>query len=108
MVRIGSLLLVFVLACFVVTDLASAKGRGGKKGNKQAKQSIESLFQQFDKDKDGKLSPAEFVELKQAQAKQQADKAFKKADANKDGYLSLDELKAGAQKKGGKKRAKAD
>jgi Ca2+-binding EF-hand superfamily protein len=101
--KIWSCLLVFVLACFVTADMAFAKGKGGK--GKKAKQSIESLFQEFDKDKDGKLSTAEFAELKAAQAKQQAKRAFKKADSNGDGFLSLDELKAGTQKKGGKKRA---
>ena len=104
--KIWSWLLVFVLACFVTADVAFAKGKGGKEGKgKKAKQSIESLFQECDKDKDGKLSATEFAELKAAQAKQQAKQAFKKADTNGDGFLTLDEVQAGSHKKGGKKRA---
>jgi Ca2+-binding EF-hand superfamily protein len=105
MARFCSWLLVLVLVCFVGADVAwaKAKGKGHKGGGKKGKQSIEQVFQEFDKDKDGKLSKSEFVELKQAEVKQRAEKIFATADTNHDGSLSLDELKAASQKKGGKK-----
>ena len=102
MVKISTWLLAFVLICFVGADLAFAKG-GKKGGQKKAKPSVEDLLKEFDKDKDGKLSPTEFTELLQAQVKQKANRAFKKADTDSDGVLSLEELKAALQKKGGKK-----
>jgi Ca2+-binding EF-hand superfamily protein len=106
MLKIGSWLLVSVLACFVVIDVASAKGgkRAGK--GKKGKQSIEQRLREFDKDGDGKLSQSEFAELKAAEAKQKASKAFAKVDTNHDGSVSLEELKATTQKKGGKKKTK--
>ena len=103
MVKVSSWLLAFVLICFVGADIALAKGGGKKGGQKKGKPTVEELLKQFDKDNDGKLSPAEFTELVQAQVKQRAGKAFKKADTDGNGFLSLDELKAKLQKKGGKK-----
>jgi Ca2+-binding EF-hand superfamily protein len=103
MAKIGSLVLVFVLACFITADIASAKG--GKKGGKKGKQSVDQLFSDADKDKDGKLSQDEFKELRAAQAKEKAATEFSTIDVNHHGFITLDELKAAPQK-GGKKRAK--
>ena len=106
MAKFCSWLLVFVLVCFVATDVASAKGGKRKGGGKKGKQTMDQLFAEFDKDKDGKLSKDEFVQLKQAEVKQRAEKLFSTLDSNHDGSLSLDELKAGSQKKGGRKGTK--
>src|SRR5437763_14361551 len=58
-----------------------------------------TAFKVGDKNKDGKLSPDEFLKLVGKNAKIQANPAlgkqlFEKLDTNKDGFLSFDEFKA--------------
>jgi Ca2+-binding EF-hand superfamily protein len=99
MAKLFSGLLVFVLICSLGSGVALAKGKGRKGGGKKGKQTVDQLFTEFDKDKDGKLSKEEFTELKAAEAKQKAGALFTKLDTNHDGSISLDELKAGSAKK---------
>jgi Ca2+-binding EF-hand superfamily protein len=109
MARLCSWFLVFVIVGAIGSGEAFAKGKGGKRGGKGAKrgrQTIEQRFNEFDKDKDGKLSKSEFAELKAAEAKQRAQKQFATLDTSHDGSVSLDELKATAAKGGGKKGKK--
>jgi Ca2+-binding EF-hand superfamily protein len=106
MAKFFSGLLALALILSISSGVAFAKGKGGRKGGKRGKQTIDQLFAEFDKDKDGKLSKTEFADLQAAQAKQKADTTFAKLDTDHDGSLSLDELKAAGGKSGGKKKQK--
>jgi Ca2+-binding EF-hand superfamily protein len=55
----------------------------GAKSGKAKAGGIEERFKQYDKNGDGKLTPAEFPLS-----------SFKQADKNNDGVLTLDEVKA--------------
>jgi Ca2+-binding EF-hand superfamily protein len=106
MAKVCSWLLAFVLILSLGSGVALAKGKGGKKGGgKRAKQTIDQLFNEFDKDKDGKLSKTEFADMKAEEARQRAGQMFTKLDTNHDGSLTLDELKAATAGKGGGNRA---
>mgnify|MGYP002623484565 FL=1 len=60
----------------------------------------EKVFERLDKDKDGKLTEAEFLGKREGEAAEKGKKAFARLDKDANGSLSLEEFKArGAKKK---------
>jgi len=83
---------------FVTPFLASAQeapADGGKP--KKPKKDPTEVFQGLDKDKDGKVSKAEFMANKKGEWAAQGEKNFAGKDKDSDGYLTLEEFTAKKQ-----------
>lgn len=80
------------------TPKAAAKGKGSPKAKGKSKQDRGAMFNQRDKDKDGRLSREEFL-LNQPDP-DEAPKRFPVFDANQDGTLSREEFVSGGKTKG--------
>jgi hypothetical protein len=65
----------------------------------------EQMLQRRDKDRDGKLSRAEFLGNRAGAKRDKAAKVFDRRDRDGDGLLTVQELKAKAGKKGAKQGA---
>ena len=94
------LVFAFTFACFLGSDLMAAQAKG--KGRPTA----ETKFRKLDKNDDGKVTPDEYIGLKEGEAKAKAMKTFQNLDKNHDGHLTLDEYKAASTKKASKKGKK--
>lgn len=73
-------LMVFTAVLVVTFCIPGFARRKGKKGNKKA-----NFMEQFDTDKDGKISMDEWLEKSKAR--------FKKMDTNSDGFIDKNEMK---------------
>lgn len=67
---------------------AGKKDKGGRKGKKDQT----SLLATLDKDKDGKISEAEYVVSADKKEKKKQGRMFGRMDANQDGFLDKSEL----------------
>ena len=94
---VWGLVIAFAFACFQGSDLLAAQANG--KGTPKA----EANFRKLDKNDDGKVTPEEYIGLKEGEAKAKALKTFQKLDKNRDGHLTLEEYKAASAKKAPKK-----
>ena len=94
------LVFAFAIGCFLGSDVLAAQAKG------KGKQTAETKFKALDKNNDGKVTPDEYIGLKEGEAKEKALKTFQKLDKNRDGSLSLEEYKAASVKKAPKKGKK--
>jgi Ca2+-binding EF-hand superfamily protein len=98
----GWLICALVFGFVASSDVLAAQPKEKGKG----KATAESKFRALDKNGDGKVTPDEFVGLKEGEALAKAKQSFQRLDKNKDGHLTLAEYKDGAAKKAPKKGKK--
>ncbi len=91
--------LVLVLCVGTGTAFAQTKEHY-KKGPPQQKPNAAELFQNKDKDHNGKISKTEFIGKAKDDPERlkQLEKRFDAIDVNKDGYIALDEFKTSLTK----------
>jgi hypothetical protein len=101
-----SLVIAVCTASLLLPTFALAAKGDNKKNNDPA-----AVFASLDKDGNGSVSQAEYVEaMKEKLGEDGAKKHFAELDKNKDGSLTKDELGAATDKKAkrGKKKAKVE
>lgn len=91
-----------LIGCLIIGALA-AGALSTSAADKKPKKSPAQRFARMDVNKDGKLSPEEFLAKRAPDKKEVSANQFKKRDKNQDGALSLDEFKAAGK---GKKNLK--
>lgn len=76
-------------------ELAAAQQHDLQAGNRKLRQEMQVKFKQLDTNKDGQLSPAEFlVVVPTLRANETPDQLMAKFDANKNGSVTTDEFRA--------------